>query len=1324
MKRSWLGGLLALFFIGLFGWVMMQEKHLPGSRVRILFLVSDPGAELTTKAVDQLFHDSRELASVIDVRVRAPSTSLAESPLPDHDLLIAEVKASPWIQAHREKLEAYQPNAHSTQPYQRFALGRLGPGLTEATLADYGLQREPVIDQYWDHGAPSQVKEMIAYLLRTEYGFLDLEVPPPAPVRRQGLVVFDGETTRIVETWDEWAEQVKPDDKTPRIAVMEYATRVRRETVQISRAIAEEIKRQGFQPVYVFATSGSKTVRDLLLDESGSSRVDAVISMHFKFADDEAVDALSALDVPVINAIQVYGRTVEEWKQSSQGLTTAEIAWQLAVPELAGLAPPNVVGGVDNRQSTIAYQPVQERIERAVGRAKAWIELQQTPPPERRVAILYWNYPPGKQNVGASYLNVVRSFPVMLRHLRELGYNVGSVDLENPRGLEKLILQRGRNIGNWAPGELDRLIAAGDIDFVPISQYREWFAALPVDFRQSVIDYWGPPEEADIMAREVEGEIHLILPTVDAGNIVFMPQPDRARTQNLDLLYQSQELPPHHQYVAAYLWLQHKFEADAVVHTGTHGTHEWMSGKESGLSGSDSGEVLAGTLPILYPYIVDDVGEGVVAKRRGMSTVIDHLTPALGEGGLAPELKQIHQLIKEWRQAQNNEPESAQDLQKEIEAEVVKRGLNLDLKDRGWSEADLQNQAAFAERVATLEDYINQIRSQSIPFGLHTFGKSPDGEKLEAFTDLIVKGNDEAKREGYRQNLIRSGTEELKSLGHGLDGGYVRPGPGNDPVLNTDAIPTGKNFYTFDPRMIPSERAEELGARLAEELIEDYRQKHGEYPKKIALQLWGVETIRHMGVQEAQGFALLGVEPVRDERGRIKEMRLIPREELGRPRIDVVFHATSLYRDTFPVLFERIDEAVRLAAASPEADNPIRQHAADLKKQLIEAGVDEEQAEIRSLVRIFAEPTGKHDSKIHAMTASSGSWETEEQVGNNYIRRMGHGYGGGIWGEPMEREFRSALSDTDSIVHTRASKIYSTLDNDDYFSYGGSIALGVRTVDGGESPPFMVTDLRTPGKERHEPLERFLGQEFRSRYLNPRFAEAMMDEGYAGARHVWKAAEYLWGWQVVYPETVDGAKWTELYDVWMKDRYELDMEEFFEEHNPYAKQGIASRMLEAVRKGYWDAPQEIVDDLTQIYVEQVAEHDVACDHLTCDNPDLQDFIQERAEQVPGLDAQTIQQWIENVENATGKTIDEALQQRVADHQRWHQPQAIEEMEQNRQQEAPADSPRPVEGYVMEEEKVIEHEQMQEPPPNAPVTQGIMLVFLASWFAGFQRRRVG
>lgn len=1294
MKPRIAGVVVVLAFFALFWGIFFQKKNIPGSRVRLMFLASDPGAELLTKAIDGLYGEFPALARSTVISVRAPSTSSVDRPLPEHDLLIAEVKASPWIQEHKALLQNERSTKlHSTIPYRRFALGRLGPGLSEESLADYGLERDRLIDPYWENGSPSQVKQLIAYLLYQYAGFKNLKFEPPSEPVNQGLIVYENGQPRIVQNWKEWETRIQPDLRRPKIAVLEYATRVRRETLNIPHAIAEEIERQGFQPVFIFATEASRAIETFLLDERGQRRVDAMISLHFKFSDNEASEILSKLDIPVINTIQIYGRTIDEWEQSTQGLTQAEVPWQLAVPELAGLIQPNIVGGVDNARSEISYRAIPERVRRIVGRAKQWIELRNTPPSQRRIAILYWNYPPGKQNVGASYLNVVRSLPIMTDSLRKQGFGVSGEILDDATRMEEWIVQRGRNIGRWAPGELDRLIEEGQIDRVPVSVYKEWFADLPKSFQKSVVDCWGQPEKADIMTREVEGELQFIIPTIHLGNLVFLPQPDRARTQNLEQLYHSQDLPPHHQYIATYLWLQKVFQANAIVHTGTHGTHEWLSGKEAGLSGNDPGEVLAGTLPILYPYIMDDVGEGTVAKRRGMAAIIDHLTPAMGDGGLSPELLAILNRLQEWHNTASSDPASAATLAEEIKEEVFRLGLDRDLQDRGWSKQEAEKADTVPRRMTALEDYIQQIRAQSIPYGLHTFGVSPQGDQLERFTDLIARGNEEDRRDTYRQNLIQSGTQELSRLAHGLIGGYIAPGPGNDPVRNPSALPTGKDFYSFDPRIIPTQHSEELGARMAEDLIQKLHTSNGSYPAKIALQVWGVETIRHYGVQEAQGLALLGVKTVRDDRGRIKDLVLIPRETLGRPRIDVVFHATSLYRDTFPVLIELLDRAVQLAAASPEEDNPIRSHSAGLEKELIAAGVDPNEAKKRSLIRIFAEPTGKHDSKIHAMTTASGSWDDEKQVGNQYIRRMGHGYGGGYWGVPMEREFRAALHGTQSIVHSRASQLYATLDNDDYFSYGGSIALGVRTVDGGSSPPFYVTDLRTPGQETHETLERFMGQEMRSRYLNPTFIKSLIEEGYAGARDIWKTTEYLWGWQVVYPEAVDSAKWKELYEVWLKDRYHLQTDRFFEENNPFARQAISARMLEAVRKGYWKAPQKIVNDLTQIYVEQVAQHGVSCDGLTCDNPDLQTYIEGIAEKVDGLNPAAISQWIAKVQEATGKRLDETLQKRIADRQAWHKPQSIEEIPQG-SNPAEYHLAKPITGRVMEE--IVKQDNRERP----------------------------
>ena len=1273
-------------------------------RYRVLFIAADPSVEKITRGLDRLYADYPDLARQLDVLIRAPSNTLSESTLPAHDLLLVEILDRRWIgeQAPRIETEGHR---------RRFAIGPSGlsddPGLPERIALD----SDPVLDGYWENSDPVSMAGFFVYLGVRHLGIDGILPEPPQPPQANGYVVFEDGKPHITDAWPS-----NIADKRPQVAILEYATRARSGGLALTRAVAAALEARGVEPVIIFGERAVPMLEARLLDENGRNRVDAVVSFHLKFFETESAAVLERLGVPIINAIRVFGRTVEEWRRSPRGLTAGEVAFQLAIPELAGLAPPNVVGAIDNRGRSVGTAPIAERVDRVADRAARLARIHALSPAGRRVAVLYWNYPPGKQNVGASYLNVVRSIPGLLRKLAREGYAVDGLEDTTDEALERRIRERGLNIGGFAPGELEHLVDAGDVITLPASRYREWFSSLPRAFREAVIDHWGEVEDADIMRTDIDGEPHLVLPVIGFGNVIVMPQPDRARMQNLEALYQSQELPPHHQYVAAYLWLQREFRADAVVHTGTHGTHEWMSGKEAGLSGSDPGEVLAGDLHIVYPYIVDDVGEGIVAKRRGMATVVDHLTPALGDAGLSPELTELHDLLARWRLARGTNPERADEIAGRIDSAVVKRGLDLDLADRGWSDADAGNPNA---RFAALEDYITQVSDQTIPLGLHTFGVSPSGERLARFVDRITQANGSGMADAARQRLVASGPAEFEGLRTGLAARYVRPGPGNDPVRNPDAIPTGKNFGTFDPRTVPLPAAGELGAQMAESLIARHRERHGEMPEKVALQLWGVETLRHQGVQEAQGLALLGVRPVRDERGRISDLKLIPREVLGRPRVDVVFHATSLYRDTFPMLLELIDRAVQLAASSPEADNPVRNHIDSLSEKLVAEGMDRERARRRAALRIFAEPSGKHDSKLHAMTHASGSWDKEAQVADNYIRRMGHAYGGGLWGVPAREEFRAALADTDTIVHSRASNLYATLDNDDYFSYGGSIALGVRRVNGGgRSPDFYVTDLRRDGEERHEPLERFMGQELRSRYLNPEFAGQMMQEGYAGGRHVWKAVDYLWGWQVVYPEAVDAAKWQEMHEVWINDRYDLGIESFFEEHNPYARQGIASRMLEVVRKGYWDAPTQTRAELVEAYVDSLVRHGPACDHLSCDNPELQQFVRKTAASV-GLDSQRIEAAMDNIERATGRSIEAALAERTADKVRWHQPPPEPAVSAG---ESP-DKETSVSGYKMIEEDRERQDALQAPPQEIIDLLALagLTFLLASLFSGSASR---
>lgn len=1078
------------------------------------------------------------------------------------------------------------------------------------------------------------------------------------------------------------------------------------------RALASALAARGVVPVVAFAQPGSAALRRLLADEQGTPRVDCVIALGLKFVDGDAAAALAALDVPCLDAIRIHGRTAEQWRASTQGLTSGEVAWQLAVPELSGVMQPTVVGApAPGAAGQSRHEPIAERVERAAERAAAWSRLRRTPPAERRLAVLYWNYPPGKQNVGASYLNVARSFGPMLARLKRDGVDVGPEDPALPDAAKRLgdeCLARGRNVARWAPGELEALVASGEVVTIPLATYEGWFATLPPAFQRSVVDHWGPPAQADIMTLRKDGELVFVLPVVRRGKVLFLPQPDRARTQDLAALYQRQDLPPHHQYVACYLWLQRGLDAHALVHTGTHGTHEWLSGKESGLSGSDPGEVLAGGLPIVYPYIMDDVGEGLVAKRRGAGVVVDHLTPAIGTSELQPELAALRAKAAEWRAASGAGDPRADEVAAELEAEVTKRGLDVDLRDAGWARRPDGAWTADAQaRVAALEDHLEETRTRLVPRGLHTFGLAPQGERLEGFVAALTSAHDAGVGSTARAALLASGPRELDMLAAGLSGRFVPPAPGNDPVRDPAALPTGNDFFAFDPRTVPGPRQEALGARLAGDLVARLTREKGRAPKRIALQLWGTEAIRHGGVQEAQALALLGTKPVRDAQGRITGVSLIPREALGRPRVDVVLHATSLYRDQFPLLVELLDQAVRLAAASPEPDNPLAESARALVPELVARGVPEAEARTRALVRVFAEPSGMHDSKIAGMAGASGSWEQEAQVADTWITRMGHGYGGGLWGVPMEQELRAALRGTEAIVHTRASNLYATLDNDDYFSYGGSIALGVRRVDGGPSPPFLVTDLRAPGREQHVTLERFMGQELRSRYLSPDWIRELQREGYAGARHAWRGVEHLWGWQVVYPEAVGAAKWQEVFETWVDDRHQLGLEAFFDEHAPHARQAIAARLLEVARKEAWAPDDATLKRLAEVYLTSVADDGVSCDGLTCDDPALQVFVAAAAARLEAVPSDVAARAKARVEEATGKTVEAALAARTADLARWHDPA-------NR--EAPRATRPAAPGRATVRGQRLEEVTTSDAPPTPPSTPASVAPALLLCFA--------
>ncbi len=1148
-------------------------------------------------------------------------------------------------------------------------------GIYDEEHKKMGIILDPKISEYHKHGGSENIKNMLLYALKKDFG-LNLSYSDVIKIPEFGI--YDYTTKKIFQDFDEFKNSYSlyRADK-PWIGIVFYKISFESGQTRHLDAIIESLHESGFNVLPVYGYPSDAVIERFLFDENGNSRVKAVVGMALKVGINPniVIPLLSKLNVPVINAITLYTQSRDEWEKSPVGLDIFERSWQVAVPEMAGMIQPMVIASkekVIDEETGIEYieeTPIPERIKRLANRVKAWVNLQEKPNEDKKIALIYYNYPPGKQNIGASYLNILpESLWEIYNRLKAEGYDLNSQESRvksQELTKEKLfgdIHNYGRNIGNWAPGEIDRLARSGKPILIPIDTYKKWLEEMPKSLQKAMIKDWGEPEKSNVMTWQgASGIKYIVIPAVKYGNILFTPQPSKAWEQDDAKLYHNVHLAPHHQYVAFYLWLKKEFKADAIAHIGTHGTHEWLSGKEVGFTEEDPPEALIQDLPNIYPYIVDNVGEGTQAKRRGLAVIIDHMTPPFDKAGLNKELRELSGLINDYGIAKEKSPPLAQAKLDEINGLAKKMGILTDLKLKEIKTDD---------EIEELEHYIKDIAEKLTPFGLHTFGRLPDERYIKTTAEAVLsieKGlSDEEKNRRtleFEERIRLSAKSELDAFIAALSGKYIRAGQGNDPIRNPDAYPTGKNFYSFDPTKIPSKATYEMGARLAEELIDGYKQRHGQYPDKLTFNLWATETIRNEGIMQSQILYLMGIKPKWDERGRVIGVEVIPRKELGRQRIDVTIVPSGLYRDLFSNVMDLLDKAVTAAKGQDEEDNIIRANVEKTKKMLIEKGFDEDKAERLATIRAFTTPSGAYGPNLDTVINKSNTWDNEGKVVDVFFMRMSHIYGQGFWGEKIVRQsalrqaqgdseterqtedislilFKNALSGTKIAIHSRSSNVIATLDNDDVFQYLGGVAMAVRSIDG-KTPEVYITNLSNPKQPKQETIEKVMGREMRSRYLNPEWIKAMMKEGYAGARFIDKVVEHLWGWQVTVPEAVDAAKWNEMYETYVLDRNGLNIKEMFRESkNMWAYQSIVARMLETVRKDYWKTDKKVIETLANEYAETVKEVGLACCDHTCNNPLLTQFTSSVLISVPGLESkvQAFKKALEEIKSSKSQTI--------------------------------------------------------------------------------------
>jgi len=1131
----------------------------------------------------------------------------------------------------------YQPYLTEYPNVPVISLGDMENSAMNSGLSE---QQHTHLGGYYNNAGRDNYRNMMLYIANAIFKLSDVPAEPVKVIPNVGLYhpEFDGHVSADETQFFNWLD-AKPTQ--PVIAIAIHRSVIDYEQQQIVDALITGLQNKGAKALAFFFEGNDEalTYPELLSDETGS-RVDLIINYRSLHYVEKRRAEFMQIGVPVIHALNYTEGDEQAFKEDHAGVSPALTPFFLVMPEDTGSTDPIIIAANEKGSKVAMQAQLNALVERAFNHANL-AHIKNT---DKKVATFIWNYPPGEKNIGAAFLDVPSSIANIAKAMNEKGYQVKQTDTAT------LVEQAGKLLRPYYRGEdAEALVKLGLADYLPLSIYQTWFDSLPQDVTQPIIDKYGQPSES-AMLRMHNGEMMFVIPRMELGNMIVLPQGVRGETAKQHAAqYHSTKSVINHSYLAIYLYARDVFNADAVVHLGTHGSQEWLSGKERGLSVYDAPNLAIGNIPVFYPYIIDNVGEAMQAKRRGRATMISHLTPGFAKAGLYTEVAKLNELITNYLMLDEGQTKS------NTQQEIIKLAKQLNmLKDLDLDEATLA--ARFADKITVLQDHLNTLAQMSQPLGVHIFGELPINAHLYS-TILQMLGDDFTKQAGefereigiaigeserederkvvklealegfqllarvlgensnlaipeslqsdiatakeYWQNFHKS--EEITGLLNGLNGQYIPVSHGNDPIRNPAAVPTGRNLIGFNPAKVPSKEAYQAGVKMLEQTVQQYQAEHGRYPQKLAFSLWSLETMRHQGALEAQILHAMGIKPKWNNQGNIVGTEVIPYSELGRPRIDVVVSATGLYRDAFPNVMLWIAEAIDKVAKMKEDNNFVYRHSMTLKQTLLDEGKSEEDADYLSSVRIFSNESGAYGTGLAGGALDSDSWENDSKLANLYLERMGFGFGKdeARWSENLSETglYKKVLSGTDGVVFSRSSNLYALMTNDDPFQYFGGIGLAVRSIDG-KTPQMYVSNLRRKGQEKIQTLDQFISNEMRSRYFHPRWIKAMQDSGYAGATAILDRMNNMWGWEVMTPDAVRDDQWQEFFAVYVDDKYDMQMREFFEQHNAEALAQIIERMLEAVRKGYWQADAETLKKMLETYTEIANRHDVVTDNET------------------------------------------------------------------------------------------------------------------------------
>ena len=1101
-----------------------------------------------------------------------------------------------------------------------------GEGALDAELADASTVPAGVVADaaaYLREGGPGNLAQLVAFLsdtvLLTGIGFT-----PPTALPAHGL-----HGDRPV------------DASRPTVGVVFYRAHELSGNTSFVDVLCDAVEAAGAnaRPVYVGSLrpdgDGRLPVVDELLADVDALVVTVLASGGSNASDAEGWDAtaLARLDVPVLQALCLTSSR-GDWDASDAGAAPIDAAMQVAIPEFDGRLITVPFSFKETGEDGVpVYVADPERAARVAGIAVGHARLRSVANADKRVALVLSSYPTKHSRVGnAVGLDTPASAVLLLQAMRAAGYDVGAFPEDGDELVHTLIAAGGHDVEWLTEDQLQAAVAR-----VPLADYRAWFATLPVELQEAMVEHWGAPPGS--LYVDGSGETaEIVLAALQYGNVVLAIQPPRGFGENPIAIYHDPDLPPSHHYLAAYRWLaspveQGGFGAHAVVHLGKHGTLEWLPGKGLGLSAGCAPDAVLGDLPLFYPFIVNDPGEGTQAKRRAHATVVDHLVPPMARAESYDEMAQLEQLLDEYAQVQAMDPAKLPTIRAQIWELVEQAQLHHDLHV-----AESPSDEEFDSFLLHVDGYLCEVKDVLIRDGLHVLGQAPvglprvdlvlgvlraqqtwggeagslpglrralglaedadrvDTDRVEQQArDLVVAprrgrlGRRRRRRALHESAEVRAvlrfaceevvprlarTTDELDHLLHGLSGGFVPAGPSGSPTRGlVGVLPTGRNFYSVDPKAIPSQNAWAVGVALGDSLLSRYLADHGEYPASVGLVVWGTSAMRTAGDDIAEALWLLGVRPVWDRASRrVTGLEVVPREELGRPRVDVTLRISGFFRDAFPHVVAMLDEAVRTVAALDEPDNFLHAHVqADLAE-----GADER----RATARVFGSKPGAYGAGLLPLIDSR-DWKTDADLAEVWAVWGGYAYGQGLDGAPARRDMERVYTRMKVAAKNQDTREHDIVDSDDYFQYHGGMVAAVRALTG-ESPEAYVGDSAVPDTVRTRTLQEETHRVFRARVVNPKWIAAMQRHGYKGAFELAATVDYLFGYDAT-AGVVDDWMYEKLAQSYVFDETNRA---FMQKSNPWALRGISERLLEAADRGLWEEPSaETLDGLQRTYLE-------------------------------------------------------------------------------------------------------------------------------------------